>query len=122
MLADVVLLVHAGVVLFNVGGLLAIVLGAWFGWRWVRNRVFRWTHIGALAFVSVEALLGLTCPLTLLEDSLRGDAPSHGFVARWITHWLYWDLPLWVFGMVYVSVFACALALWRWVPPVASRN
>ena len=39
-LADAVLLLHLGIVLFNVFGLIAIPLGAWRGWDFVR--VFWW--------------------------------------------------------------------------------
>ncbi len=117
MIADMVLLIHAAIVVFNVGGLAAIAVGGWLGWHWVRYRVFRWAHLGALGFISIEALLGITCPLTRLEDWLRGESTPSGFVARWISRWLYWDLPAWVFVVAYISVFACAAVLWIMVPP-----
>ena len=122
MIADLVLVIHAGVVVFNAGGLVAIAVGGWLGWGWVRNRAFRWLHLGALGFISVEALLGITCPLTRLEDWLRGESSASGFVARWLSRWMYWDLPAWVFGVVYVGVFLCAVLLWFMVPPRDSKK
>lgn len=117
MIADAVLVIHAALVVFNVGGLVAIAVGCWLEWSWVRYRVFRWAHLGALGFISIEALLGITCPVTRLEDWLRGESTPSGFVARWISRWLYWDLPAWVFVVAYISVFACAAVLWIMVPP-----
>ena len=122
MIADLVLMIHAAIVIFNFGGLLAIAICGWLGWGWVRQRAFRWLHLGALWFVSVEALLGITCPLTRLEDWLRGESAASGFVARWISRWMYWDLPTWVFVVSYASVFVCAVVLWFMVPPCRSKK
>ena len=122
MIADLVLMIHAAIVIFNFGGLLAIAIGGWLGWGWVRQRAFRWLHLGALGFVSVEALLGITCPLTRLEDWLRGESAASGFVARWISRWMYWDLPTWVFVVSYASVFVCAVVLWFMVPPRRTKK
>ena len=122
MLADVVLLLHAAIVLFNGGGVLAIAVGGALGWAWVRHRVFRVAHLGALGFVAVEALLGVTCPLTTLEGWLRGEALASGFVAGWISRWLYWDWPAWVFVALYSGVFFAAAVLWIGVPPRARKN
>ncbi len=118
MLADLILLIHLAVVLFNVGGLIAIGLGGQLGWRWVRNRVFRLVHLLSLGVVSAEVLLGITCPLTNLEDWLRGEMQPQGFVQRWLHNLLYWDLPVWVFAVAYISVFLLAVVGWWWVRPL----
>jgi hypothetical protein len=117
MLADFVLVLHVGVVLFNVGGMLAIALGGVLRWRWVRAWVWRALHLASWVLVAVQALIGVYCPLTLLEDHLRGETPTRSFVARWLHQWLYWDAPLWAFGVGYVACLCVVLALWRWVPP-----
>ena len=122
MFADLVLLIHVAVVLFNVGGLVAIGLGGYFQWRWVQNRLFRAIHLLALGFVSIEVLLGITCPLTHLEDWLRDTPQSRGFVSRWLHSLLYWDLPVWVFAIAYVSVFLLAVCAWWWVPPRSRKT
>ena len=109
MLADVVFLLHAGVVLFNVGGLLMIVIGGMVGWAWVRHRGFRMTHIALMGFVTTEAIFGLTCPLTLLEDWLRGVATEQSFVQRWVTALIYWNAPPWVFALLYVAVLLAVI-------------
>ena len=101
MLADLVLALHALVVLFNVGGLVVIVAGGWRHWRWTRHRGFRITHIGLVAFVTLEAALGMTCPLTTLEDSLRGMQTQQSFIGRWLAALIYWDAPPWSFVLAY---------------------
>jgi hypothetical protein len=119
LLANAVLLIHAAVVIFNVGGLFAIWLGAWRKCNWVRNRTFRMAHLGLILFIAAEAVLGVACPLTVLEDWLRGTGSGQGFIEGWVHSWLYWDLPSWVFVVVYTKFAALVAATWKLVPPAA---
>jgi Protein of Unknown function (DUF2784) len=114
---NLIVLPHFCLVIFNIGGLLAIWIGGWRKWRWVHNRTFRTLHLGLILFIAAEAILGFTCPLTLLEDRLRGTAEESGFIERWIHSWLYWDLPSWVFIVVYSKFAALVAATWKLVPP-----
>lgn len=121
LLADAVLVVHTGVVLFVVGGLAAIVAGNLLGWRWVNGRTFRLLHLVTIGVVVLQAWLGELCPLTTLESWLRVRAGQHGYPAGFIAHWLhrllYWEAPLWVFGLAYSAFGALVLlAWWRWPP------
>ncbi|MDC6177973.1 DUF2784 domain-containing protein [Ralstonia solanacearum] len=119
-LADTVLVLHALVVLFIVGGLIAILAGAALKHDWVRNRAFRLTHLAAIGVVATLALLGLPCPLTVLEDWLRtGAAGPQGFVQRWVSAWLYYDLPAWVFATAYVAFLLAVMVTWWRIPPRA---
>jgi Protein of Unknown function (DUF2784) len=122
LLADVVLVVHFAFVLFVVGGFALIPAGAALGWRWVRNRAFRYSHLAAIVFVAAEALAGMVCPLTLWEHVLRRTSPDGpSFVAQWVSRLLYYDLPEWVFATAYV-VFASAVAVTLWlIPPGGDR-
>jgi len=122
LLADVVLVVHFAFVLFVVGGLALILVGAVLGWRWVRIRAFRYAHLAAIVFVAAEALVGMTCPLTLWEHVLRRTSPDGpSFVARWVSRLLFYDLPEWVFATAYVVVAsAVAVTLWL-IPPGGDR-
>jgi len=117
--ADAVLVIHALFVLFVVGGFGLTLVGAT-RWGWVRNRAFRIAHLAAIVFVALEALLGITCPLTRWEDLLRAaQQREQSFVGRWVARLLYYDLPEWVFALAYVS-FALAVAwAWRAIPPRA---
>ena len=124
--ADMTLLLHTLFVLFVVLGLVLVLLGAARGWAWVKNPVFRWSHLAAIAVVVGQAWLGVICPLTSLEMYLRdraGDVVYAGsFIAHWLKTVLYYDAPSWVFVLLY-SLFAMAV-LWCWfaVPPTRNRK
>lgn len=117
-LADAVLALHVAIILFNVFGLIAIPLGAWCGWRFVRVAWWRLLHLLALAVVAAQAVAGRACFLTLLQDALRaqhGRAPP--LIMQWANRLIFWPLPLWFFAGLYVLVWLYVLALWWWVPP-----
>lgn len=117
-LADLILLVHALFVVAVVGGLLLIWIGAWRKWRWVRTRWLRVAHLAAIVFVAGSALIGVACPLTVLEDALRGRAlGATGFIERWVGALLYYDWPAWVFTVLYVCFAALVAGTWIAVPP-----
>lgn len=117
MLADVLVVFHFLVAGFVFGGLIAVWLGAALGWDWVRNRWFRYLHLGAIAYVAAEALLGIACPLTVWEDLLRGGVRPESFVARWVHRLLYYRAPEWVFTTAYVLWTLATLLTLRLVPP-----
>jgi hypothetical protein len=83
LLADLVLVVHAAFVAFAIGGGLLVLR-----WRWVA-----WLHVPALAWGAAIELVGGICPLTPLEDRLRGAGgdPTHSpdFIERGISALLY---------------------------------
>ena len=117
LIADSILMIHVMVVVFNIGGLLAIIIGAPLRWSWIRNRGFRITHVAMMCVVSAEAILGLSCPLTVLEDWLRGDSGQQSFVQRWAGALIYWDVPPWVFTVLYLLVTMLIVVAWKMVPP-----
>jgi len=118
--ATLILLAHLAVVAFNVFGLVAIPIGKWLRWDFVRGFWWRFAHVLSLAVVALQAVLGRACFLTIWQNALRTDAgPSDvpPMIATWINSVLYWSLPLWMFAAGYVAVLLYALMLWRWVPP-----
>jgi hypothetical protein len=117
MIADLLVVVHFAIVLYIVGGLLAVWAGAALGWRWVRDPWFRYSHLAAIAYVAAEGLLGIACPLTVWEDLLRGGARPDSFVGRWVQRLLYYDAPEWAFTAAYVAWALATLATLRLVPP-----
>jgi hypothetical protein len=117
-LATAILAVHLGIVVFNVGGLIAVPLGGWRGWPWVRIYWLRLLHLLSLAVVALQALFGRACILTIWQFALQPNAGEPApLIATWINRLLYWPLPHWVFVAGYVAVFVYTLLLWRWVPP-----
>ena len=124
-LADLVLVLHAAVVLFVVGGLVLVVVGNSKGWHWVNATWFRAAHLVAIAVVTLQAWAGVVCPLTTLESWLRVQGGSPGYNASFIEHWvqrlLFYEAPTWVFTLLY-STFAAAVAAtwWRYPPSRAS--
>lgn len=117
-LADIVLVVHFAFVLFVVGSLVLILLGAWRGWQWVRNRTFRYVHLGAIVYVTVQTLLGYACPLTIWENTLRRAGPdAPGFLQRWVGGLLYYDLPMWVFTVAYTAFAVAVVVAFIRIPP-----
>jgi len=118
LLADIVLVIHALVVLFNVGGLAAIWIGAALGWRWIRNFWFRVIHLGSMGIVALGSLLGMICPLTVLEDALRqAGPPQSGFIQRWVSRLLYYDFPPSVFTTAYVLFALVVLITFIYIEP-----
>ena len=108
--ADVVLVIHFAFVLFVVGGLFLIWVGAARSWRWVRNFWFRVAHLAAILFVAGESVAGMVCPLTAWEDALRGRSHEYSFIQRWVGRILYYDFPVWVFIVAYL-LFALAVVI-----------
>jgi len=118
MLADLILLLHLAIVLFNTLGLVLVWIGAALRWQWVRIFALRVTQLILMGYIALQAVVGQVCPLTLLEDALRGTADERGFIARWASALLYWNAPPWVFAAGYVAWFALMLLTWWWVRPV----
>jgi hypothetical protein len=121
-LADLILVVHFGIVLYIVVGQAAICIGWLARWRCVRNPWFRWTHLLAMGVVAAQALVGVICPLTLWENALRREAGDTGryestFVQHWIGEWLFFDWEPAVFTAIYLGFFALVALSWWAVPP-----
>ena len=125
-LADTVLLLHFGVVVFVVLGLPLILLGNRRGWAWVNSLWWRLAHLVAIVVVVLQVWLGQYCALTVLESWLRGQAGQAGYERSFVEHWvgrlLFYDAPTWVFVLVY-TLFGLLVA-WAWwrFPPRARRT
>lgn len=116
-LAEIVLAVHVGIILFNVFGLVVIPIGGWRGWRFVRGFWWRALHVAAMAAVAVQAVAGRACFLTLWQGELTGSASHTPLIMGWVNQVIYWPLPLWVFTVAYVVVLLYVLVLCWLVPP-----
>jgi len=121
LLADTVLIMHFAFVLFVVGGLALIWIGAAASWQWIRNFWFRVAHLAAIVFVAGETIAGIWCPLTVWEAALRGERTEKSFVARWIHRLLFYDFPEWVFTLAYALFALAVTATWWFVHPARNR-
>jgi hypothetical protein len=115
--ADIVLITHVAFVSFVVFGLILILCGGVFDWRWIRNPWFRTMHLAGIALVVFQVWLGIICPLTTLEMHLRekaGDSIYGGtFVAHWLRKLLFYQAPPWLFVFCY-TVFGLAIVV-SWI-------
>ncbi len=122
LLADIVLIVHFLYVLFVVGSLPIIWIGAYYQKSFVRNPWFRYLHLAAILFVVVESLLGIVCPLTVLENTLRQIETESSFIHLWVHQILFYRFPEYVFTIIYVLFASLVAATFIWVPPKTKRN
>ena len=77
-LADLVLVVHLGFVVF-------VVLGGWLVLRWPR---LAWVHVPAAAWGVLIEYAGWICPLTPLENSFRMKGGGAGYGGGFVEHYL----------------------------------
>lgn len=120
-LADAIVLFHAGYVLFVVLGLVAILAGVVFGWSWVRNPIFRVIHLAMIAIVVGEAVAGIPCPLTVWENQLRKQAGQASYPGDFLGYWahrlIFYRAEPWVFTLIYTSFGLAVLAAFLLAPP-----
>lgn len=78
LLADIVLILHAGFVAF-------VVLGALLALRWPR---IAWIHVPVVLWGAGIEFLGGICPLTPLENHWRRLAGELGYTGGFVEHYL----------------------------------
>ena len=100
LIADLILVIHFGVVIFISGGLLFVPVGYKLGWSWLANKRLRVIHSAAMAFVTLETVLGFTCPLTLIENYLGRMNGTESFVGYWIKRVFYYDFRVEYFAVL----------------------
>jgi hypothetical protein len=122
LLADLIVTIHFGYVLFVVGGLFIIVLGGVLRWRFIRFFWLRVIHLLMILLVVFETVFGISCPLTDLEYKLRIAAGQHNavsgsFVASLIQQLIFYEFPQIVFIIGYCLFGIAVLLAWRLIPP-----
>jgi hypothetical protein len=121
-LANAILFVHFALVIFIIAGVPLVYLGAWRHWRWVRAWPWRLLHLAAIACVAAESVLGIPCPLTTWEDTLRANQSRAGFLERWVARVMFIDLPPQAFTLAYVLFAVLVVYTWFKVPPSGSQH
>ena len=120
-LADAILVLHLGFVLFVLLGGLAV----------LRRPRLAWLHLPAAAWAALIEFAGWICPLTPLENRLRvqggGQDFTGDFIGHYVTALLYPDGLTrglqWLLGALVLAVNAAVyLRLWRRHRPARRRN
>ncbi len=105
-LADIVVLIHFLYALTIVLGLIAIYIGKFLNWKFVRNATLRLIHLVMIGIVAFESIFHIECPLTYLEYKLLSLAKIHykatPFIAGFINKILFWNLPNEFFDILYI--------------------
>lgn len=117
--ADIIMVVHALIIVFVIAMLAVTLIGGPRGWQWVRSPALRWPHLGIVLVVVVQSVRGRYCPLTYWEDDLRRAAGQSTYDASFIDYWLgqfiYPDIPSWVLNFGYTVFAALVIYIWwRW--------
>src|SRR5262249_22320592 len=119
--ADMIVVVHAAYFSFVVFGLVAILIGVALRWGWVRNFWFRAVHLTMIGIVVLEALFGITCPLTDWEKQLRRKAGEAVYAGDFIGHWAHWFIfyhfPPWVLNVIHILFGLAVLGAFILAPP-----
>jgi uncharacterized protein DUF2784 len=111
-LADIVVLVHAGFVVF-------VIVGAMFALRWPR---VAWVHVPTAIWGALIEFGGWICPLTPLENALRERAGGAGYAGGFIEHYVLRTLypagltaegRWWLGGLVVTINLIAYAAIWR---------
>jgi hypothetical protein len=118
LIADVLLFLHFGRAAGITAGFFIIPLGYKLGWNWIKKRNLRLLHFFLMGVITTETIVGLTCPLTVLENMFRDVDYSMSFMSYWVAEILYWDLPSQVFVLLYSLCFGWVLILWKICPPI----
>jgi len=121
LLADIIAIIHLGYVSYVILGFILIVAGIILRWKWIRNLPFRITHLLAIVGVACEALLGVNCPLTVLEYKLRYalnlSEEKVSFIGAIVDSLLYYNAPGWLFTIVYVAFAMIVVTAFIIAPP-----
>ena len=126
MLADLIVVVHLGIVLFAIIGQVVILVGWPLGWRFIRNLWFRAAHLALILVVAAQSVWDVICPLTTWEVELRREAGETGYEGGFIEHylrdWLYVDASFETLNIVYISFAAVVVLTLVLVPPRRPRT
>ena len=114
---DFIIFFHFVIVIFITSLLVLIPLGYKFNWKLLQNKTVRKTHLGLMSFVTFEAIIGMTCPLTMVENYLSGMSQNETFISYWLGKVIYWNFPSIFFTIIYCLCLTWIILMWRIFPP-----
>lgn len=116
-LADIILIIHFVIVVFVISIFILVPYGYIQRWEWVKKKKIRYLHLCIMSFVSLESVLGVICPLTILENSLRQKITTQSFVTQYLSKIVYFNFPSNFFIYLYMLGLVLTLGLYFKYPP-----
>ena len=80
LISDAVLVFHFIIIIFISSGFFIVPIGYKMEWVWPSNLKLRSLHLGLICFVTIEAIIGMTCPLTIIENIFNQNQYSQSFI------------------------------------------
>ena len=118
LLADIVLIVHFILIIFITFNFFLIPVGYVKNWKWTKSLKIRVIHLFLVAFVMAETILGLLCPLTIIENNLRLNFHNEqSFVAYWLSKIIFWEINNIIFILIYLVTFLWTCIMWKLFKP-----
>ena len=116
-IADVILFFHFLIIIFIVSLFFVVPVGYKLNWQWQKNEKLRLLHLVLITIVTFESIIGITCPLTFIENNLRGIHISNSFISIWLTKIVFWQLPSIFFLIIYSLCLFWTILMWIKFPP-----
>ena len=116
-IATFILILHFSIIIFIVGLFFLIPIGYRCGWVWQKNKKIRLFHLFLISIVTLETCIGVACPLTIIENNLRGVYVSNSFVYNFFNKMIYWDFPTVFFLITYLISLSWTIFMWFIFPP-----
>lgn len=112
-LADIILIIHFGWILFIIAGLT-------FAIYWRDKKGIRITHLIGVIGGTLQTVLGLPCPLTIIENNFRsGSAYSGSCIVHYLGRvFIYIKIdPILVIQIIGIAVAMLTIILFMCYPP-----
>ena len=116
-IADFILFIHLIIAIFISAGMVIFPIGGLRSWRWCKNFSLRSTHLGLIVVVFIETLIGVNCPLTVVENYFRAQATHQSLIGSLMSNKLYWNMSETLFFYLYGICVVWVLILWILFPP-----
>jgi len=120
-IADTILLIHFLIIIFIVSLFLLIPISYKLNWEFLKKKQIRVVHVLLISIVTIETIVGVHCPLTILENKFRGIFVNTSFISSIVKEIIFWELPSIYFLIAYILCFFWTIFLW-WKYPPKNKN
>ena len=117
LVADLILIIHFLIIFFIISLFGLVPYGYSKKWNWVSSKKIRYTHLFLITLVTIESLFGIICPLTILENNLRGIVTNQTFISKYLSKIIFFNFPSSVFLVLYFSGFLISIYIIVKYPP-----